>query len=65
MTFNDLKSFFHAKTDSALADRLNVSKAVVHKWKKNGIPVERQAVIQIQTNGALKANIEQIQAETT
>ena len=56
MTFNELKSFFHVKTDTALAEKLDVSKAVIHKWKNQGIPTERQAIIQIQTNGKLKAD---------
>ena len=56
MTFDELKSFFHVKTDTALAEKLDVSKAVIHKWKNQGIPTERQAIIQIQTKGELKAD---------
>ena len=56
MTFNELKLFFHVKTDTALAEKLGVSKAVIHKWKNQGIPTERQAIIQIQTKGELKAD---------
>lgn len=56
MTVDDLRSLFDLQKDAHIAKKLGVSKVAVGDWAKNGIPKPRQAIIQIQTNGALKAD---------
>lgn len=40
-----------------VAEKIGVGHTVLTNWKKNGIPLSRQAMIEIQTNGALKADM--------
>lgn len=58
MRVDDLQLYFGVKTDKALTKYLNVSTSTISKWRKSGIPERRQALIEIQTKGRLKANIE-------
>ena len=55
MTLNDVKKYFGVTTNADVARKLGVTKVAVGKWE-SGIPTERQAIIQIQTNGKLKAD---------
>ncbi|SDC02871.1 Cro/CI family transcriptional regulator [Acinetobacter boissieri] len=59
MNVNDLKSFYNCKTYREMSKILNISDVAIWKWNKNGIPLKRQALFQIQTNGALKADLKQ------
>lgn len=56
MTYEDIIK--HFKTNSAAADALNVTRSCLSVWKYRGIPLGRQALIQIQTRGRLKAEPE-------
>ena len=55
MTLNDVKKYFGVTTNADVARKLGVTKVAVGNWE-SGIPTERQAIIQIQTNGKLKAD---------
>lgn len=59
MNVNDLKKFYNCKSYRQMSKILQVSDAAICKWGKNGIPIKRQALFQIQTNGALKADLDQ------
>ena len=39
-----------------IADRLGIGKAAVSLWPENGIPIPRQAQLQLESNGKLKAD---------
>ena len=54
MTLDDVKNYLGVTTNADVARKLGVSKVAVGYWE-NEIPLERQAIIQIQTNGELKA----------
>lgn len=62
MTIDDLKSFYCVTKDCDLSAKLKVSKSTISKWRSKGIPIERQAVIQIKTDGGLVANLQQQEA---
>lgn len=54
MTLDEAIKEFGSK--SSLADRLGVSRQTVYLWEKKGkIPFSRQAQIELETNGKLKA----------
>lgn len=55
MTLNDVKKYFGVTTNADVARKLGVTKVAVGNWE-SGIPTERQAIIQIQTKGELKAD---------
>jgi DNA-binding transcriptional regulator YdaS (Cro superfamily) len=54
MNVHDLVVHFGSQTKAAA--KLGVKKAVVSIWKTRGIPAGRQAMIQIQTRGRLRAD---------
>jgi hypothetical protein len=53
MTYKDVIAFYGNANRAAAA--LKVTRAAVSWWKYNGIPIGRQAMIQIKTRGRLKA----------
>lgn len=55
MTLEDVKKYLGVTTNADVARKLKVSKVAVGNWEKE-IPTERQAIIQIQTKGKLKAD---------
>ncbi|WP_040331592.1 Cro/CI family transcriptional regulator [Acinetobacter nectaris] len=59
MNVDDLKKFYNCRSYRQMSKILQVSDAAICKWGKNGIPIRRQALLQIQTNGALKADLKQ------
>lgn len=56
MTFSDVQNHFGGSYRE-IAQTLSVSISRLTDWKNNGIPLGRQAMIEIQTNGALKADL--------
>lgn len=58
MTFSEVMSFYdHKQTNIARA--LGLHKQVIFRWRKaNKVPFDKQCVIEILTQGALKANKE-------
>lgn len=57
MTVDQLRAHFKVKNNSQLAKKISRGRSTITDWEKKGIPVSVQALIQIETNGALKANI--------
>lgn len=57
MNVDELKFFYSAKTDAELAKKLNKTRGAISKWRSKGIPLTSQAILQIQTEGKLKANL--------
>lgn len=62
MKVDDLKVYYSAKSDAELAEKLQRSRGAISKWRSRGIPLSTQAVLQIQTKGKVKANLEPISA---
>ncbi len=56
MTVNDLIKFFSARNIPQLAEKSPFKKPTLYYWYHHGIPIEQQALIEIGTNGKLKAN---------
>lgn len=46
----------HFGTASMASKKLGVTRAAISIWKRRGIPLGRQALIQLQTRGRLKAD---------
>ena len=57
MTVDELKQHYKVKYDSDLAKILQKTRGAVSKWRSKGIPLNTQAILQIQTNGKVKANL--------
>lgn len=57
MTVDDLKKFFRVVHDSELTDKLGVTKGTISNWRARGIPSEKQALLQVQTQGKLQAKV--------
>ena len=62
MKVDDLKVYYSAKSDAELAEKLQRSRGAISKWRSRGIPLSTHAVLQIQTKGKVKANLEPISA---
>lgn len=58
MTVDELKKFYNVRHDKQLCPKLNVSASTICKWRKYGIKFIRQQAIQLETNGKLKARLE-------
>jgi hypothetical protein len=58
MTVDDLRSGFG--TYRSISKSIGVSPSQLTEWSKRGIPLARQALIEIQTDGKLKADRSQI-----
>lgn len=58
MTFADLIAKY-GDSDATIARRLRTSRQLVRHWRYHGISEQRQAWIQVQTKGRLKADAEQ------
>lgn len=56
MNYSDLIKFFGSVANAA--DALEVTPPCIYYWRDHGIPAGRQALIQIQTRGKLKAKPE-------
>lgn len=59
MTVDDLMNYFSCKTQEELTEKIKVSRVTIWKWLKNGIPLRTQAFYEVQTKGALKADLEE------
>lgn len=64
MTFEELTNHFEGLSYREIAKRIGVAHSQLSYYKDNGIPKGRQAIIELKTNGKLKANLGQ-QQETT
>ena len=56
MTVDDLRLYFGVKTDTELALKVKYTKGAVSKWRSKGISPKTEAVLQLLTNGKVKAN---------
>ena len=57
ITVDCLVEHYGLDNDTQLSKRINLNKASISKWRKKGIPQERQAVFEIITKGKLKADL--------
>lgn len=57
MNVDDLRQYFGVKTDNEVAIKLNKTKGAISKWRAKGVPVNAQAVLQIQSKGVLVADL--------
>jgi hypothetical protein len=56
MTINEVLSYFHHR-QCQVAKALNVHHQTVWLWvKKQKIPYDKQCILEVETNGALKAS---------
>ena len=61
MTFSDLIAKY-GDSDLRIAQALGTSHQLVRHWRKKGISAQRQAWIQLQTKGRLRADQQDEQA---
>jgi len=58
MTYNELIKYFEGKSLREIAKEIGLkSHSPLDFYKQHGIPTGRQAIIELKTNGALKADI--------
>lgn len=57
MTFDDLLSYFDGQSYRDIEKQTGISLAQLTYYKNNGIPEGRQAILEIQTGGVLKADV--------
>ena len=57
MNVDDLRQHFKCDTDLNLSEVLGMTAGNISHWRNNGIPPTRQAMIQVQTKGKLKADL--------
>ncbi len=53
MDYHDVIKFYGSPPIAAR--KLGISRQLLHYWREKGIPIGRQALIQIQTRGRLRA----------
>lgn len=56
MTYSEVIGFFGGSVTRA-AEKLDLSRVTIHRWRLKGIPREQQAYIQLYTGGALLADL--------
>jgi hypothetical protein len=54
MNYDDVIKFW--KTQQGAADAIGVSQASVCRWRRGGIPLDKQFIIEVITGGKLKAD---------
>ena len=54
MDTNDLVAYYGSR--QKVQDKLRLSKQLFSTWQRDGIPMGRQALIQIETRGKLRIN---------
>jgi hypothetical protein len=54
MSYEEVIAFYGSVTKAAKAMR--VSRPVVYRWQKKGVPLPYQALIEIETKGSLKVD---------
>lgn len=57
MTFDDLLKYFDGQSYRDIEKQTGISKAQLTNYKNEGIPTGRQAILEIQTRGKLKADV--------
>ena len=57
MTFKELIKHFDGQSYRAIGKKLGIPYSNLTYYKKHGIPAGRQAIIEIQTNKKLKADL--------
>ena len=63
MDIDSIHKYCGTKADVDLKSFLGVSKSTISKWRANGIPAERQAIFELLSNGALKADLNEFKSE--
>ena len=57
MTFNDLLDYFDGQSYRDIEKQTCISLAQLTYYKQQGIPEGRQAILELQTGGKLKADV--------
>lgn len=60
MTFSDLLNHFDGQSYRDIEKQTGISLAQLTYYKKHGIPEGRQAILELQTGGKLKADVPQL-----
>jgi len=55
MTYDELIRHYGSAMNAA--DAINVSRQAVHRWKENGVPIEQQILYEVDSKGALLADL--------
>lgn len=63
MDIDSIHKYCGTKADVDLKIFLGVSKSTISKWRANGIPIERQAIFEVLSNSALKADLAEFKSE--
>lgn len=59
MTVDDLKNYYGVVSDAELARVLKKPRGSISRWRHEGISCKTQAMLQVLTNGKLKADLKE------
>ncbi|WP_119048102.1 hypothetical protein [Acinetobacter pittii] len=62
MNLSDLMNYHGCKNKKELSKKTGYSTVTLWKWENNGIPATTQAVLQVKSEGKLKADLEVLTA---
>ncbi len=62
MTVDEVKDHYGTESDADLARVLKKTRGAISKWRSYEIPASTQVILQIQSKGKLKANLEALTA---
>lgn len=62
MIVDDVKDHYGVESDADLARILKKTRGAISKWRSYGIPISTQAILQIQSKGKLKADLQALTA---
>jgi DNA-binding transcriptional regulator YiaG len=63
MNVQDLRDHYNTKSNPQLARKLGVGRTTIWDWEKKGIPLDKQARLQLLTGGKLKANLKALSTQ--
>lgn len=62
MNVAELRKYHNVENNSQLAKKIKRGRSTIAGWEKEGIPLSTQAMLQIQTQGKLKADLQSLTA---
>lgn len=58
MNVKELREFYKVESNAQLAQKIKRGRTTIWEWEAKGIPPKTQALLQLQTKGKLKADIQ-------
>lgn len=62
MNVKDLREHYKVNSNPQLAKKMGVGRTTLWDWENKGIPLKTQALLELKTQGQLKANTQALTA---